>query len=130
MLSIVQQYRQIEFTTSFSAWAYKVLDNRILDYLKRKRLRQSRSGDPVDGGEPQTAKAIDNPELRRRLLDCLKKICDVNDKYARVINFHYQGYTTAEICERMRMTRNTLYIALHRARRMLETCLRKGAIDS
>lgn len=130
MLSIVQEYKQIEFTTSFSAWAYKVLDNRILDYLKRKQLRQRKQESLTDGDELHDLRPDLDPDLRHRLLDCLRKVCDANSRYARIINLHYQGYGTVEICGRMKMTKNTLYIALHRARKMLELCLSTGDIES
>jgi len=129
LLAIAREYRQIEFETSFSAWAYKVLDNRILAYIKRKQLRQGRTEAGADSRGSQNRAEDVNPDLRLRLLDCLRKIGEVNRRHARILDLHYQGYTTEEICHRLKTTRNSIYIALHRARKMLETCLKTGDID-
>jgi DNA-directed RNA polymerase specialized sigma24 family protein len=40
----------------------------------------------------------------------------------------YQGYNTEEICEKMGLSRNGIYILLSRARKMLENCLKTGEI--
>jgi RNA polymerase sigma factor (sigma-70 family) len=129
LLVIAREYRQIEFETSFSAWAYKVLDNRILAYMKRKQSRQGRTEVGADSRGSQNRAEHVNPDLRLRLLDCLRKVGEVNRRHARILDLHYHGYTTEEICHRLKTTRNSFYIALHRARRMLETCLKTGDID-
>jgi DNA-directed RNA polymerase specialized sigma24 family protein len=46
-------------------------------------------------------------------------------RHARILVMKYQGYRTAEICERMSITPNNLYVTLSRARAMLKACLEK-----
>lgn len=129
MVSIAREYRSIGFEVSFLAWAYKVLDNRILAYIRRRKQRGDRVVTVEDvrllGDVP-----IDiNPALQARLLDCLKKVGNINRRHARILGLHYQGYSTDEICARLSMTKNGLYIALSRARTMLEVCLETGRVE-
>jgi RNA polymerase sigma factor (sigma-70 family) len=129
MVSIAREYKSVGFETSFQAWAYKVLDNRILSYIKKKKQRGDRVVTVEDvrliGDVPLNI----NPELQSRLLDCLKKVGAVNRRHARILGLHYQGYSTDEICGRLSMTKNGLYISLGRARTMLEICLETGKVE-
>lgn len=127
---ILEEYRDISITSSFSAWAYKVLDNRVLSYIQQKGrrdrlLREEIASGSLDGPSPSS----DNPGLERRLRECLKKIGRENIRYARILNLSYQGYKTDEICERLDITPNNLYVILSRARSMLKRCLESGRID-
>ena len=58
----------------------------------------------------------------------VKKIVVVNNRFARILNFHYQGYAVVEVCERLRLTSTNFYSILSRARSMLELCLEKGDV--
>lgn len=129
MVTIGREFRRIEFETSFAAWAYKVLDNRILAYLSaRKRKSDREVSTDAKPGNPVAEIGAVRPELKVRLLACLKKVGGVNRRYARVLNFSYQGYKVDEICRQMEVKPNTLYSLLSRARKMLETCLDKGEV--
>jgi len=129
LMTICKEYRGIDFTTSFSAWAYKVLDNRILGYIQTKKRHNGRISS-VSEAENLPATDRDNPklELKRKLMQCMRKVASTNLRYARVLNLHYQGFNTEEICEKTGLTRNNLYSVLSRARSMLEYCLEKGDI--
>ena len=125
LMTIVHKYRDIEIHSSFSGWVSKIVDNKILNYLRTKRYRQARF--------TQTEQTCErpykpDPELRLRILDCLKKICRANVRNARMLNLYYQGYDTDQICRRLSITRNNAYSILFRARAMLELCLKKGDI--
>jgi RNA polymerase sigma-70 factor (ECF subfamily) len=129
LMTIYAEYGSMTFTASFAAWACKVLDNRILDYLRRKQ-RESARFDTGSEDRPDSAvtAAKETPDLRRQLLNCLQKICRRNIRYARILNLHYLGYKTGEICGRMSVKPETLYSALSKARSMLVHCLEKGEI--
>jgi RNA polymerase sigma factor (sigma-70 family) len=127
LVTICREYKSLEVSHSFSAWAYKVLDNRLLNYLEAKRRRQNRTADEdseLDSIPGQTA----DFELRRQLLDCLKKIAAVNRRYSRALNLHAQGYGTDDICRRIDIGENTFYSMLHRGRALLQRCLDTGEI--
>ncbi|MBU0982267.1 MAG: RNA polymerase sigma factor [candidate division Zixibacteria bacterium] len=129
LMAINRDYRDMEFTASFSAWAYKVLDYRILSYIQSKRRHNERNPrlDDVSGGT-EPAGPDSDPDLKRQLLDCLQLIGHANTRYARILNLKYQGYDTEEICTKLHVTPNNFYSILSRARSMLETCLETGDI--
>ncbi len=126
LMTVAREYREIEYHSSFSAWAYKVLDNKILSYIKKKRLAGARESSMADDDIAQRLGSVEDPSLRTTLLDCLKKLNNFNARHARILNLKYQGYSTEEICDRMKVNPNALYIVLHRARAALETCLKTG----
>ncbi len=127
LLAIAANYKTAEFKAGFTAWAHRVLKNRILAHLKSERSRTEKMSSFTDSHH--ISSALEDPDLRRRLIDCLKKIHKRNPRLARTINLQYQGYSVAEICSRMAINTNSLYIMLHRTRVMLKLCLKKGEID-
>lgn len=124
LMTVVREYRELNVKTSFSAWAVRVLDNRFLAHLKRRRASQYRltNSPPVEHvtlNEPQS------PGLKLRLLQCLKDVFRVNPQYARILNLHYQGFTIDEVCRHLRIKSGNAYVTLSRARQMLARCLEK-----
>lgn len=127
LMTILKKYRDIDFNVSFSAWAHKVLSNKILDFHKIKTGHRSKLEDIIQTGKHSAPLNQDNA-LEKDLLHCLKQINAAYKRHARVLNLRYQGYKVAEICSKLKVTRTNLYSILSRARTMLETCLEKGDI--
>jgi RNA polymerase sigma factor (sigma-70 family) len=127
LMTIYSQFDKIEFHTSFSAWACKVLDNRLLNYYQKKKRENKKLNREIGDNQDLHDKRTDtNPDLKRKLLDCFRRVCKRNMRYARILNLHYQGYKTEEISSRMSMKPATLYSGLSKARAMLEQCLQNG----
>lgn len=128
LVIIAREYSGLEIEKSFAAWAYRVLENRLMSYFRTRRVRREaleREGldrPPESAGDPQ-------PDLKRKLLDCLRKVGSANRRYARILNLHYQGFSTGDVCRKLRMTANHSYVMLSRARDMLERCLDTGKIE-
>ena len=124
LTAIARDYKDIEIETSFSAWAYKVLDNRILSYIGKRRREEiaRQSAENMADGHYRTQ----NPGLRMKLLNCLGKINEANRRHARILVLSYQGYSADEICERLALSKSNLYVLLFRARAALERCLKNG----
>jgi RNA polymerase sigma-70 factor (ECF subfamily) len=125
LTTVFEKYRGIEFESSFSAWAYQVLRNKMMTYGTTVGRRQNKLEELRSQGE-----AISNSDapsrLEQRLLECLHALNRSNTRHARILNLHYQGYGVAEICQRLNLTRTNFYTILSRARRMLLACLEKG----
>ncbi|UCD95583.1 MAG: sigma-70 family RNA polymerase sigma factor [Candidatus Zixiibacteriota bacterium] len=128
LLNIAKNYAGMDFTVSFSAWAYKVLSNEMLRYYRNKKRRGFKvDEDPEDANLGASWKP--DPTLEPSLIKCLKKMCRANSRYARILNLKFQGYDTDDICKRLVIKSNNLYVILSRARSMLKECLEKqGAI--
>ncbi|UCD17822.1 MAG: RNA polymerase sigma factor [Candidatus Zixiibacteriota bacterium] len=127
LMTIAEKYRGLKFKTSFSAWAYEVLKNKVLDYWKAGTFRQKRIIDYLD--EMETERTVEpNPNLERKLLDCFKQVSTTNRRHARILNLHYQGYHVKDICKMLNLTTSNFYSILFRARSMLADCLRAGGV--
>jgi RNA polymerase sigma-70 factor, ECF subfamily len=123
LVTILAKYREVEIETSFGGWTYGVLQNKIMDCV-RKRMTRRKLDEQM---EPDSSRVVNSsdPDLKRAIIDCFQKIHRDNNRHARILNLHYQGYTTEEICGKLDITENNLYVQLSRARRALEICLGK-----
>jgi RNA polymerase sigma-70 factor, ECF subfamily len=123
LLVVAREYRQLEVTVSFAAWAQKVVDNRILARIAANQIGEARQGPALEEVEPA---AESGDDLLVSLTECVRRIGRVNRNYVRVLNLHCQGYDTEEVCRRLQLNRNTLYSLLHRGRALLKRCLETG----
>lgn len=126
LTTVAREYDKVDFHTSFSAWAYTVLNYRMLSYFKTRKRTAARNSVPLEESEVELVSHTPDPTLRTRLKDCLGKVRRSNHQYARVLVLHYQGFTIKEICERLEAKRESLYMVLSRARAMLKSCLESG----
>ncbi|UCD63619.1 MAG: RNA polymerase sigma factor [Candidatus Zixiibacteriota bacterium] len=128
-ITVLEKLKSDAPEDNFEAWAYQVLRNKIGNYLQSHNLRQKKMlhAEHIEDLDGPSTGEID-PMLRRRLLDCLKKILKVSPRYARALNFVQQGYDTEEICRRLDMKSNHLYVVLNRSRKMLSDCLDGGDV--
>lgn len=127
LMAVAHKYRGIDFRISFSSWAYKVLENRILFFYRTKGRSQKKMAELMNE-QIHAEREIHDPVMKRQLLDCLQKVNEVNVRHARILNFIHQGFAIEQICRIMKITRNNAYILLSRARAMLKKCLEKGDI--
>ena len=128
LLTVVREYQSTLISVSFAAWAYKVLDNKILSYIKcRKQNLVDLVEDPP---EPiaESGDATADQLLRMKLLGCVRKVRKAHAKYGRAVLLHFQGYSAKEICKLLEVTPQNFYMILSRARAMLKLCLETGEI--
>jgi len=127
LTTVAEEYKGVEITSSFSAWAYKVVENRFLGYVQTKRRQAGRHVELQDSDgygrswEPDLS-------LKEALLKCLRKVGDHKRQYARILGLTYQGFKVNEMCVRLGISENQSYVVLSRARTMLRECLRKAGI--
>lgn len=127
LVTVMKEYKKIKFTTSFAAWVYKVLENKILNFQKTG----ARRADILSRKTSENSHHIlFDSELEPVLLDCIRKVASANRQYARIINLYFQGYTTEEICEKLQISPNHSYVTLFRARAMLEKCMAGEELDN
>ncbi len=128
LITVAEKYRLTAIEKSFAAWTYGIMENKLLHYY-RSRGRQKEIQSNVDPKwENESDNSID-PYLTTKLLDCLKKVNKANDRYARILNLKYLGYSTKDICGKMKITRNNAFVILTRARSMLKHCLNYGEAE-
>jgi RNA polymerase sigma factor (sigma-70 family) len=127
LLTISQKMGDMDSDCNFAAWAYTVLKNKLMDYGKLHKVRAGKMASLSDNNQPDIS-MNPNPDFKIKLSKCMRKVCQINLRFARILNLRYHGFSTMEICEKMQLTRNSLYIILSRARSMLKICLEKGEI--
>ena len=127
VMVVARKYRSIEFETSFAGWAHKVLSNEVLKYYRTKAYRDNLFMQVEIESSPAALWNPD-PDFKRLLLDCVRKLCSANVRYARTLNLKYQGFEIGEICRKLKVTEENLYVILSRARSLLRLCLEKGDI--
>lgn len=125
LLKILELYKNIDIKSSFSAWAYKLLEYRIYNYYRQKK-RQGISSEFSDDDDINLLEWPYDPGFEKELLNCLKKIGKTNMRFARILNLKFQGYSADEICRKLGITPGNLYVIVSRARSMLQECLERG----
>jgi len=128
LMVVTKEYLQLEIETSFSAWAYKVIQNRLLAYIQKRRREEGRNV-PDDSCAYLAGSWVPDPVLKMKLLDCLRKVGSTNRRYARILNLHQIGFSRKEVCQRLGMHLQQSYMVMSRARAMLRECLEKGDIS-
>jgi RNA polymerase sigma factor (sigma-70 family) len=117
-------YRRDTMKTNFAAWAQTVIKSQFIDFCRTESKRQHKLVELTDD-EHNPSESKYDPTLITRLKDCLKELHAANPLHARIVNLHHQGYTTNEVCNRLRITPNYRRVALCRARAMLRACLKE-----
>ncbi len=119
--TVIEKYKDLPQDIEFEAWAYKVLRNKIGNYIRATNLR-NKTIKFVGDIETQFP-ACENPEYRSVLIRCLEKLSKAYPKYIRVLNMVNYGYTSEEICKELEISKSNLYVILHRCRRLLSECV-------
>lgn len=122
LMSIAGKYRNMEFHTGFSAWAYSILKYKLVDYYRGKLAKKERFTQ-VDSPDEIINDMQSDPEFERQIMECLRNLNNINPRYFRILSLRYHGFEFKDICEQLNMTANNVYITLFRARQMLKKCL-------
>lgn len=121
--TVLEKYKTATYSKGFSAWAYKILRNKIGNYLRSKNNMKP---EPDIEHVMNTSSVQPDCNLKRMLVRCFQQLVKRNRGYARVLNLVHQGYRTDEICKKLRITPNNLYVTLSRGRLLLKSCLERG----
>lgn len=124
-VTVFDKLKDVDLDRNFKGWAFTVLRNKIGNQLKSIKVHGSRQqtyDEAVSPGNP----GIPDPGLRMSIEECLKMIARGFDRYAQALILQYRGFSTEEICQELRVTRNNFYVILNRGRRMLKECLEQG----
>jgi RNA polymerase sigma factor (sigma-70 family) len=127
LATIAQKYRKEQFETSFAAWAYRILEFKVMNYYRSVKNRDKVFAPVSDDDVQEAGRAVD-PTLKARLLDCLRKLSKTRLAHARILTLHFQGFSVSEICDRVGISSNNLYVRLSRARKLLANCLENGDV--
>jgi len=128
LTTVSQKYKEVKPAEKLPGWAYRVLKNKLMNYMQAKSRREA-----IETRMPQNASFSigGTPEhgTKRQLLKCLRQIWRVNVRYARILNLHHLGYSTEEVCRKLELRPEVYYSVLSRARGKLKQCLEKGSLE-
>jgi RNA polymerase sigma factor (sigma-70 family) len=127
--TVLAKYKVDLSIVNFEAWAYGVLRMKIGNHMQKKTTRQEcplPATESHDSTEALTQQY--DPELGLRLNDCVRKLIVVFPRYARVLNLIHQGYKSDEVCKKLKISPNNMYVILSRGRSMLKQCLDEGGL--
>ncbi|MCP4705794.1 MAG: sigma-70 family RNA polymerase sigma factor, partial [candidate division Zixibacteria bacterium] len=127
LMVVAEKYRSIKIEISFSSWAYRIMENMLLHYYRKQKSQKVSLTQPIGDLHIQSNNSPDLI-LMRQLKKCLKQLNSANNRYARIINLKHLGYSTEEMCEKLKISKNNVCVILSRARSLLKQCLEKGDI--
>ena len=129
-VTVLQKYKSSDTPTDFEAWAYKILRNKIGNYLQHREVKK-RTMKPFENEESSFREAVTdlNPVTRQQIVNCFRKLIKSIPLYARVLNLIHQGYSTNEICQHLKIKPNYLYVILSRSRKLLNECISNSEVS-
>lgn len=123
-LAVLKGYKALGNPYEYNAWAQRILKNKIADYFQRRSLEKKAfaAGEPDDmiGLCENSAEYYDTMLTLKK---CMQQLIAAYPPYARALRLKQEGFGTEEICERMGVTRNNLYVILNRGRKFLRDCI-------
>ncbi|HWX38365.1 MAG TPA: sigma-70 family RNA polymerase sigma factor [Candidatus Sulfotelmatobacter sp.] len=143
-LKIYKNLPRFRFECSFYTWAYRIVTNVCLDYLRRRSSRpedqapdlaSNANGDPIPGDffdRQQDQAPLSNPERRMQGLEIARRISAAMERLTpreRMVFAmkHYQGLKLRDIGDALGTTeetvKNSLFRATHKLRAQLEGLL-------
>lgn len=127
LLAIAELFKDLKIESNFAGWAHGVLKNRLLRYFKQRSVERNRMSS--EASQPEMAdNTITDPRMSQAISDCLRSLHEHYPAYARILVLSCQGYSTDEICSKLRITSGNMYTTLSRARAMMRICLREKGV--
>jgi len=124
-ITLAQRYDSYDPTREFVPWVLGIARHKALDHLRA----QGRQNELFDTHSltafTQAFVAIEHEvdEMRSILDECMARL---SDKSHRALRFRYlREMSVRDISRNMGLTRNAVYVVLHRAREALTRCIQR-----
>ena len=124
----VRKYEQFDPNRSFVAWAIGIAKNEILRYQSKQGNRDLLDIGAVDAVTQVYTK--ESPtihdtriDLRNAISTCMSRL---KGKWQQIMEMHYlREQSAARIAQQLGMTRNNVFVTLHRIRIALRDCVNR-----
>jgi RNA polymerase sigma factor (sigma-70 family) len=125
---------------AFSTWLFKIASNNAIDFLRKKKLKQTLSIDTkaenTEGADHSQNILAPNPDpeetyIRKQKIESIRTLVDnLKPKYKEMIDlFYFQELSHEEISKKLNLPIGTIKAQLFRARDLLYTALKgKGKL--
>lgn len=124
----VEKFNDFDRSRSFSAWATGIAKNLILKYYSEKGKKKTvLNADAVrrivEVYEAESRSIHDQKDsLEKALKKCLQRL---EGKWKKIVGMHYvDELSPARIAQQLSMTRNNVFVSLHRSRLALRQCVK------
>lgn len=115
-LGIIRGIRRLDDPARFKAWAYRIITNKVNDWIRKSKAVSRRGADPINQGQavPEQARsdsASDLHAIMHRLPAEHRMILSL---------YHLEGLGIAEVARVLQIPTGTVKSRLHKARRELK----------
>lgn len=125
----VEKFEQFDSSRSFSAWANGIAKNLILKYYsqqsKKRAILDVESIHKIYQVYDQEYRQIHDQKekVEKALQKCLMQL---QSKWKKIVEMHYlYEHSPARIAQQLSMTRNNVFVSLHRIRLSLKKCVQR-----
>ena len=124
----VRKYEQFDPNRSFVAWAVGIAKNEILKYQSKqgnRGLLDIGAIDAVTQVYTKESSTIHDTriDLRNAISTCMSQL---KGKWQKIMDMHYlREQSAARIAQQLGMTRNNVFVTLHRIRIALRDCVNR-----
>jgi len=125
-LAIVRGLRRLDDPARFRTWAYRIVRNRCVDFLRRRAVRRSKPQEPGDQAPRLDEKFLKNADPGGEvdaLRAALRMLSD--DDRAVLVLRYLDGMGVAEIARVLDVPAGTVKSRLHHARNRLKQVLER-----
>jgi len=126
-LAVLKGYKTLKSPFKYSAWAQRVLKNKIAAFYQRKYI-ENETVTVKEQYNIENTYSHNNTdhELLITLQNCLKKLQNKYPRYVNVLSLIQIGYSADEIGSELNLTKNNIYVILSRGRKFLRDCIFNG----
>jgi RNA polymerase sigma-70 factor (ECF subfamily) len=124
----VEKFEQFDRNRSFPAWANGIAKNLILKYYSQKDKRIIFDAEVIQKiaqvYESDSQDIHDQKELTEKALK--KCLMGLKGKWKKMVDMHYMDeFGPSRIAQQLSMTRNNVFVSLHRVRLALKKCVER-----
>lgn len=125
----VEKFEKFDRNRSFSAWSNGIAKNLILKYYsgkgKERAILDINAIEKIAHVYEEESRSIHDQKesLEKALKKCLSRL---EGKWKKIVDMHYMDeFSPARIAQQLSMTRNNVFVSLHRLRLSLKQCVKR-----
>ncbi len=125
----VEKFEEFDRNRSFSAWAIGISKNLVLKYYSKKGKKRvildTEAIQRIAQVYEQESRSIHDQKdsLEKALKKCLTRL---EGKWKKIVDMHYMDeFSPSRIAQQLSMTRNNVFVSLHRLRLALKKCVKR-----
>jgi RNA polymerase sigma-70 factor (ECF subfamily) len=124
------RFEQFDYSSTFGAWLKRIVINKSIDFLRRKKLTVIDIEDAVITNFTEETEQTDEEQIKFKVEEIKQAVIKLPSGYRTVISLHlFEGYNYEEIAETMNISPITVRTQYHRAKQKLLQLIQKGGLS-